>query len=132
LPFLSLAAQAGRGRATPPDSAAGRGGGGGRNGGGGSDTTGAPAGRGGGSPNDAIRFRQIGPAATSGRVADIAVDPRNKHVWFIAAASGGVWKTTNSGTTWTPVFDNEPSYSTGTVVIDPRSSSTVWVGSGEG
>lgn len=136
-PYLSLSAQRGRGGATPParpDSTQGRAQRGGGEqpdsseaGGGGAGSRG-----GGGGPYAGLRFRQIGPASTSGRIADVAVDPRNKHVWFIATASGGVWKTTNSGTTWTPVFDNEASYSTGTVVIDPRSSSTIWVGTGEG
>jgi photosystem II stability/assembly factor-like uncharacterized protein len=96
----------------------------------GQDSTG---GRGrGASPYSAFHFRDIGPAAQSGRIIDIAVDPRDKSTWFIAAASGGVWKTTNAGSTFTPVFDNEPSYSIGTVVIDPRNSNVVWVGTGEG
>jgi photosystem II stability/assembly factor-like uncharacterized protein len=83
------------------------------------------------SPYNGLRLRSIGPALTSGRIADIAVHPRDKRIWYVAVASGGVWKTTNAGTTWTPVFDNEASYSIGTVVIDPKNPNVVWVGTGE-
>jgi photosystem II stability/assembly factor-like uncharacterized protein len=78
-----------------------------------------------------LELRSIGPAVTSGRVADIAVDPTDKKHWFVAVASGGVWKTENGGTTWTPVFDGEGSYSIGCVTIDPRNPNVVWVGTGE-
>jgi photosystem II stability/assembly factor-like uncharacterized protein len=78
-----------------------------------------------------LEFRSIGPASNSGRVLDIAVDPGDAHVWYVAAASGGVWKTVNSGTTWTPVFDHEGSYSIGCLAIDPGNPSVVWVGTGE-
>ncbi len=78
-----------------------------------------------------LELRNIGPALTSGRIADLAVDPRDPHTWFVAVASGGVWKTVNSGITFTPVFDGEASYSIGCVTIDPHNSLTVWVGSGE-
>ena len=78
-----------------------------------------------------LALRGIGPAVTSGRIVDIAVDPTDKKRWFLAVASGGVWRTENGGTTWTPVFDNEGSYSIGTVTIDPRNPNVVWVGTGE-
>ncbi|WP_019669708.1 WD40/YVTN/BNR-like repeat-containing protein [Eudoraea adriatica] len=78
-----------------------------------------------------LKFRSIGPAFTSGRVADIAIHPDNENVWYIAIGSGGVWKTVNSGTTWTPIFDKETTYSIGCVTIDPNAPSTIWVGSGE-
>jgi photosystem II stability/assembly factor-like uncharacterized protein len=78
-----------------------------------------------------LELRGIGPALTSGRIADLAVDPRDPRVWFVAVASGGVWKTTNAGTTFTPLFDGEGSYSIGCVTIDPHNSLVVWVGSGE-
>ncbi|HKV40928.1 MAG TPA: glycosyl hydrolase [Blastocatellia bacterium] len=78
-----------------------------------------------------LALRSIGPAVTSGRVVDFAVDPANRAHYFVASASGGVWKTTNGGTTFTPVFDKEGSYSIGVVVLDPKNSSTVWVGTGE-
>lgn len=78
-----------------------------------------------------LALRSIGPALTSGRIADLAVDPTDAKVWWVAAASGGVWKTTNSGTTWTPVFDGEGSYSIGAIAIDPKNPNVVWVGTGE-
>ncbi len=57
-----------------------------------------------------LRLRSIGPAFTSGRVCSIAVDPTDHSRYLVGAASGGVWKTTNAGTTWVPVFDTEGSY----------------------
>lgn len=78
-----------------------------------------------------LRLRSIGPALMSGRIVQIAVHPQHKATWYVAVASGGVWKTTNAGTTWTPVFDREGSYSVGAVTIDPRYPDTIWVGSGE-
>ncbi|HEU5236256.1 MAG TPA: hypothetical protein VFU37_03895, partial [Pyrinomonadaceae bacterium] len=78
-----------------------------------------------------LRFRSIGPAFTSGRVIGFAVDPNNPARYYVAAASGGVWKTVNNGTTWTPVFDREGSYSIGCIVLDPKNPLTVWVGTGE-
>ena len=78
-----------------------------------------------------LRFRSIGPAFTSGRVSGFAVDPNNSSRYFVAVASGGVWKTINSGTTWAPIFDNEGSYSIGAIALDPKNPATVWVGTGE-
>jgi photosystem II stability/assembly factor-like uncharacterized protein len=78
-----------------------------------------------------LSLRNLGPAISSGRVADIAVHPSDHRTWFIAVASGGVWKTTNAGTSWTPVFDAEGSYSIGCVTIDPNDPLVVWVGTGE-
>ena len=78
-----------------------------------------------------LRFRSIGPAFTSGRVIGFAVDPNNAARYFVAAASGGVWKTINNGITWTPVFDKEGAYSIGCIVLDPKNPLTVWVGTGE-
>lgn len=78
-----------------------------------------------------LSFRGIGPAVTSGRIGDFAVNPRNPAEYYVAVASGGVWKTVNAGTTYTPVFDGEGSYSIGCVVIDPTNPNVVWVGTGE-
>ena len=78
-----------------------------------------------------LRFRSIGPALTSGRVGDIAVDPSDKSIWYVAVSSGGVWKTVNAGTTWTPIFDEQGSYSIGALAVDPADPLTVWVGTGE-
>lgn len=79
----------------------------------------------------ALKWRNIGPALMSGRVSDIAIDPRDQNTWFVAVASGGVWKTNNAGTTWNPIFDNYGSYSIGCVTIDPNNSDVIWVGTGE-
>ena len=78
-----------------------------------------------------LTFRNIGPAMTSGRIADIAIHPENANVWYVAVGSGGVWKTTNSGTTWNPIFDDQVSYSIGCITLDPNNPHTVWVGTGE-
>jgi len=78
-----------------------------------------------------LKLRSIGPAMISGRIVDLAVDPANAAHYFIAAASGGVWKTLNNGTTWTPVFDNEGSYSIGALALDPKNPAVLWVGTGE-
>jgi photosystem II stability/assembly factor-like uncharacterized protein len=76
-------------------------------------------------------FRSIGPGLTSGRISDVAVDPKNPSVWYVAAAIGGLWKTDNRGNTFTPVFDTYGSYSLGAVTVDPRDSNIVWLGTGE-
>jgi photosystem II stability/assembly factor-like uncharacterized protein len=78
-----------------------------------------------------LRFRSIGPAVTSGRIADIAVNPNNTSEYYVATASGGVWKTSNRGTTYTPIFDQQGSYSIGCVTLDPSNPGVVWVGTGE-
>src|SRR5579862_17819 len=78
-----------------------------------------------------LKFRLIGPAVASGRVMSIAVNPKNKFEYYVGVASGGVWKTVNDGTTWTPVFDREGSYSIGWLTLDPNDASVVWAGAGE-
>lgn len=78
-----------------------------------------------------LKFRGIGPAMISGRITDLAVDPRSKSIWYVTAASGNVWKTVNAGTSWSPIFDGEGSYSIGCVAIDPKNPLTVWIGTGE-
>jgi len=78
-----------------------------------------------------LKFRAIGPALMSGRISDIAVHPEDESIWYVAVGSGGVWKTVNAGTTWTPVFDSQSSYSIGCVAIDPNCHDVVWVGTGE-
>ena len=79
----------------------------------------------------AMELRNIGPAYMSGRIADIAIDQNNPSTWYTAVGSGGVWKTTNAGTTWTPIFDDQPVYSIGDVTIAPSNSNIIWVGTGE-
>ncbi len=78
-----------------------------------------------------LRARSIGPAVTSGRVMTIAVHPGDNAVFYVGAASGGVWKTVNGGASFQPVFDKEGSYSIGWIAIDPKRPSIVWVGTGE-
>ena len=78
-----------------------------------------------------LSFRSLGPAVTSGRISDFAVHPKNSAEYYVASSSGGVWKTVNAGTTYTPVFDGQGSYSIGCVVLDPTNPNVVWVGSGE-
>ncbi|WP_242094907.1 WD40/YVTN/BNR-like repeat-containing protein [Aestuariivivens sediminicola] len=78
-----------------------------------------------------LKFRSIGPAFMSGRIADIAIDPNNQNIWYVAVGSGGVWKTVNAGTTWSCLTENQPFYSTGCLTIDPNNSNTIWLGTGE-
>jgi len=78
-----------------------------------------------------LKLRSIGPALMSGRIADIAMHPENLGTWYIAVGSGGVWKTTNSGTTWSSIFDGQGSYSIGCITIDPNRPEVIWVGTGE-
>lgn len=79
----------------------------------------------------ALKFRSIGPSLTSGRIADFAVNPYKYSEYYVAAASGHVWKTTNNGITFSPIFDGQKSYSIGCVTIDPSNTNIVWVGTGE-
>ena len=78
-----------------------------------------------------LKFRSIGPGVESGRVMSIAVNPKKTSEFYVGVASGGVWKTVNDGTTWTPLFEGEGSYSIGWVALDPNDASVVWVGAGE-
>ncbi|MGI9614405.1 MAG: VPS10 domain-containing protein, partial [Acidimicrobiales bacterium] len=78
-----------------------------------------------------LELRSVGPAFMGGRIADIAVDPSRPSTWYVAAGSGGVWRTKNAGITWDPVFDDQGSYSIGCVRIDPSRPDVIWVGTGE-
>lgn len=80
---------------------------------------------------DGLKFRHIGPAFMSGRISDIAIHPDNQNTWYVAVGSGGVWKTENAGTTWTPIFDQQKSYSIGCLTLDPQNQNSIWVGTGE-
>ena len=77
-----------------------------------------------------LSLRGIGPALTSGRILDVAIHPDQPSTWYLATV-GGVWKTTNAGITFAPVFDQQQSFSIGCVTIDPHNPLVVWVGSGE-
>ncbi len=78
-----------------------------------------------------LKFRSIGPAFCSGRISDFAVNPKNHSEWYVAVASGHVWKTVNNGTTFEPVFDNYGAYAIGCVEMDPNNACVVWIGTGE-
>src|ERR1700694_2673588 len=78
-----------------------------------------------------LEFREIGPATMGGRIDDFAVVESNPNIVFVGTASGGLWKTTNNGTTWEPIFDNEAVSTIGDIAIAPSDPSIVWVGSGE-
>ena len=78
-----------------------------------------------------LKFREIGPSNMGGRVDDFAVVESNPTIVYAGLASGGVWKTVNGGTTWTPLFDNQPLASIGDITIAPSDPDTVWVGTGE-
>ncbi|HXV75807.1 MAG TPA: hypothetical protein VD788_05755 [Candidatus Polarisedimenticolaceae bacterium] len=78
-----------------------------------------------------LEWRGIGPALMSGRIADIALHPTDAGTWYVAAGSGHLWKTTNAGTTWQPLFEDQPAYSLGCVTIDPAHPEVIWLGTGE-
>ena len=79
-----------------------------------------------------IKPRNIGPGGMSGRVTAFAVDPRNENIFYIGTASGGLWKTMNAGTTFSPLFDSEAVASIGALAIDPVHPDVIWAGTGEG
>lgn len=79
----------------------------------------------------ALTLRNIGPAFMGGRIADVAVNHERPTTWYVAVGSGGLWRTDNAGTTWKPVFDEQPSFSIGCVELDPITPDTIWVGTGE-
>ena len=86
------------------------------------------------SPTDKFKnleFREIGPATMGGRIDDFAVVESNPNIVYVGTASGGVWKTTNNGTTWEPIFDKQSVSTIGDIAIAPSDPSVVWVGTGE-
>ncbi len=78
-----------------------------------------------------LKWRSIGPSFASGRIADFAVNPENPAHYFVAVGSGNIWKTTNNGTTYKPVFENYGAYSIGALAMDPKNPNVVWAGTGE-
>jgi photosystem II stability/assembly factor-like uncharacterized protein len=78
-----------------------------------------------------LKWRSIGPAFTSGRIADFAVNPDNPSEFYVAVASGNIWKTTNRGLTFKPVFDKYGAYSVGCLAMDPNNPNVIWAGTGE-
>ena len=78
-----------------------------------------------------LRWRSIGPVNMAGRITDVEVDPRNPKVFYIAGATGGIWKTVNAGTTWVPLWEQQPIASLGDLAISPSNPNIIWVGTGE-
>ena len=78
-----------------------------------------------------IPLRHIGPAINSGRISDFAFHPQRKQEFYVATASGGLWKTENNTITWQPIFDGEASYALGYVALAPSDPKIIWVGTGE-
>src|SRR3954467_3206714 len=77
-----------------------------------------------------LQFRYMGPAA-AGRIATAAGVPGDPHVYYLGSPAGGVWKTTNGGTTFEPIFDDQPVAAIGAIAVAPSDPNVVWVGSGE-
>ncbi len=82
-------------------------------------------------PLAGMPLRELGPAYPSGRIADFAFHPQRKHEFYVATASGGLWRTRDNTNTWEPLFDSQASFAIGVVEIDPSTPTTVWVGTGE-
>jgi photosystem II stability/assembly factor-like uncharacterized protein len=78
-----------------------------------------------------LKARAIGPAVMGGRVSDIAIDPRNPAVFYVGLGTGGIFKTSNNGVTFDPIFDKQPVLSIGAIAVAPSDSDVVWVGTGE-
>jgi photosystem II stability/assembly factor-like uncharacterized protein len=79
-----------------------------------------------------LKARSIGPANMSGRIGAIECVPSDPSVVYVGGAAGGVWKSTDSGLTWTPIFDDQPVSSIGAIAVFPKNPNIVWVGTGEG
>ncbi len=79
-----------------------------------------------------IKVRNIGPAATSGRISDVEAVISNPNIIYASAASGGVWKSENAGLNWAPIFEHEDYASTGAIAINQSIPDIVWLGTGEG
>jgi len=78
-----------------------------------------------------MRWRSIGPANMGGRVSDIEAIPSNPKVIYVAYATGGVWKSVNAGTTWTPIFDRTGAHAVSELAIAPSDTNVIWAGTGE-
>jgi photosystem II stability/assembly factor-like uncharacterized protein len=78
-----------------------------------------------------LSYRGVGPANMSGRMSDVEGVPGDPAIVYVGSASGGVWKTTNGGTTWAPIFDRQPVQSIGDLAVDPTNPEVVYVGTGE-
>src|SRR6478672_1956146 len=83
------------------------------------------------SPFDGLHFRDIGPAATGGRIHDLQIDPKNPAILYAGAASGGIWKSTNNGVTWKDIFGTQPDNTFGSLAIFEGDTKIIWAGTGE-
>src|SRR6478672_8894336 len=79
-----------------------------------------------------LKPRNIGPSGMSGRITAIDVDVNHPDVWFVCSASGGVWKTTDGGVDWKPVFDAQGTLNMGSIAIQQSNPNIIWAGTGEG
>jgi photosystem II stability/assembly factor-like uncharacterized protein len=84
-----------------------------------------------GGPFDALHFRDVGPAASGGRIHELQIDPTNPAILYAGAASGGIWKSVNKGLTWKPVFEKQNDNTFGALAIFARDPNIVWAGTGE-
>jgi hypothetical protein len=91
---------------------------------------GGPAGPPQASTPDPLKFRYMGPAP-AGRIASVAGVPGDPKVWYMGSASGGLWKSTDAGNTFTPIFDDQPVAAIGSIAVAPTDPNIVWVGTGE-
>ena len=79
-----------------------------------------------------LAIRNVGPANMSGRITAIDAVHDNPNIIYLGAASGGVWKSENGGSAWTPIFDDQPTQNIGAVAIQQSNPNVIWVGTGEG
>lgn len=80
---------------------------------------------------NAMTWRPLPTNIVTGRVQDVTIDPKNPNIWYVAAAFGGVWKTVNRGVTFEPIFENYPAHNMCCIVVDPKDSNILWLGTGE-
>lgn len=78
-----------------------------------------------------LEWREVGPAVVGGRVSDLAIDETDTRIIYVGTASAGIWKSTNHGTTWEPIFTDQSTASIGDVTLAPSNPDIVWVGTGE-
>ncbi|MFN3270788.1 MAG: glycosyl hydrolase, partial [Candidatus Kapaibacteriota bacterium] len=79
-----------------------------------------------------IELRLLGPAVFGGRISDLAINPNNKKEFYVAVASGGVWKTTNGGQTWATTTDEFAALGIADIVINPLNPDVIYVATGDG
>jgi photosystem II stability/assembly factor-like uncharacterized protein len=78
-----------------------------------------------------LELRSLGPSLTTGRIADIAIDPNHSNIYYVASAAGGVWKSDDRGNNWKSIFDNGGAFNMCCIVVDPKNSDVLWLGTGE-